>query len=95
LNQSLLSKRNTVNNFSNNTNISDIFAMIPLKIGGIPNGSYYVETGGNLQNQERLYFGPVNIHRMSIKLVNNNGDVVDLNNTDWSFSFICEQLYRT
>ena len=95
LNQSLISKRNTVNNFSNNTNISDIFAMIPLKIGGIPNGSYYIETGGNLQNQERLYFGPVNIHRMSIKLVNNNGDVVDLNDVDWSFSFICEQLYRT
>lgn len=94
LNQSLISKRNAVKSISNNTYIYDIFAMIPLKIGGIPNGSYYVETGGNLQNQERTYFGPVNIQRMSIKLVSHNGDVIDLNNSEWSFSFICEQLYR-
>jgi hypothetical protein len=95
LNQSLISKRNAIKSISNNTSISDIFAMIPLKTGGIPNGSYYIETGGNLQNQERNYFGPVNIQRMSIKLVSHNGDVIDLNNTDWSFTFICEQLYRT
>lgn len=94
LNQALISKRNSMNSLSNNTYISDIFAMIPLKTGGIPYGSYYIETGGNLQNQERIYFGPVNIQRMSIKLVSHNGDLIDLNNTEWSFSFICEQLYR-
>jgi hypothetical protein len=44
--------------------------------------------------KKRNYFGPVNIQRMSIKLVSHNGDVIDLNNTDWSFTFICEQLYR-
>jgi hypothetical protein len=32
---------------------------------------------------------------MSVKLVNDKGDVVDLNKVDWSFSFLCEQLYRT
>ena len=95
LNQSLISRRNSIKNYSSGTSIKDIFAMIPLKIGGIPNGSYYVETGGNLQNQERVYFGPVNIQRMSIKLVNDRGVIVDLNKVDWSFSFICEQLYRT
>jgi hypothetical protein len=94
LNQALISKRNSVKSLSNNTYISDIFAMIPLKTGGIPNGSYYIETGGNLQNQERVYFGPVNIQRMSIKLVTHNGDLIDLNNSEWSVSFICEQLYR-
>ena len=94
LNQALISKRNSVKSLSNNTYISDIFAMIPLKTGGIPNGSYYIETGGNLQNQERIYFGPVNIQRMSMKLVSHNGDLIDLNNSEWSFSFICEQLYR-
>ena len=94
LNQALISKRNKIKSISNNSYINDIFAMIPLRTGGIPNGSYYVETGGNLQNQERLYFGPVNIQRMTIKLVSHNGDIIDLNNTDWSFSFICEQLYR-
>jgi len=95
LNQSLISKRNKVKNYSTVSYVNDIFAMIPLRIGGIPIGSYYVETGGNLQNQERLYFGPVNIKRMSVKLVNDKGDVVDLNKVDWSFSFLCEQLYRS
>ena len=58
------------------------------------NGDYYIEFGGSLQNQTRLYFGPVNIRKMTIQLMNDRGDVIDLNNSNWSFSFICEQLYR-
>ena len=48
-----------------------------------------------MQNQERLYFGPVNIRKMTIQLLNDRGDLVDLNRSDWSFSFICEQLYKS
>jgi hypothetical protein len=58
------------------------------------NGDTYVEFGGTLQNQQRVYFGPVNISRLTIQLLNDRGDVVDLNNASWSFSFICEQLYQ-
>jgi len=75
--------------------IQDVFAFIPMKTNGLANGSTYIEFGGTLQNQSRLYFGPVNIHRMSVKLVTNKGDTLDLNNADWSFSFECEQLYRS
>jgi hypothetical protein len=93
LNQSVISNKNQVKKYSAGPNIHDVFAIVPLKIGGINNGEYYVESGGNLQNQERVYFGPVNISRMSIKLINDKGDIVDLNKSNWSFSFICEQLY--
>jgi hypothetical protein len=72
--------------------IKDIFGIIPMKQG--KPGELYTEFGGTLQNQERLYFGPVNIHRMRIKLVDDKGNTVDLNNADWSFSFVCEQLYQ-
>jgi len=72
----------------------NVFAMIPLKLSGLPNGSSYVEFGGTLQNNNRYYFGPVNISRMSIKLINDKGNVVDLNNQNWSFSFVCQQLYK-
>jgi hypothetical protein len=65
-----------------------------MKVAGIQTGSNYIEFGGTLQNQERLYFGPVNINRMTIKLVTDRGDPVDLNNVDWSFSLLCEQLYK-
>jgi hypothetical protein len=54
----------------------------------------YVDYGGTLQNQERSYFGPVNISKLGIKLVSNRGDVIDLNGSNWSFSFMVEQLYQ-
>jgi hypothetical protein len=74
--------------------VQDVFAFIPVKVNGQTNGTTYIEFGGTLQNQSRLYFGPVNIHRMSVKLVTDKGDTLNLNNANWSFSFECEQLYR-
>jgi len=72
----------------------DVFGLIPMKLAGLQNGQFFVEFGGTLQNQDRTYFGPVNIHRMSVKLVSDRGDVVDLNGANWSFSLVCEQLYK-
>jgi hypothetical protein len=70
----------------------NVFGLIPLKISGLPNNSVFVETG--IKDQERNYFGPVNIQRMSVRLLNDKGEIVDLNGANWSFSFICEQLYQ-
>jgi len=74
--------------------VQDIFGLIPIKTSGLKIGGVYVEFGGSLQSQQRLYFGPVNINRMRIRLLNDRGNVVDLNNANWSFSFVCEQLYK-
>ena len=92
LNQTLQSNTNQVKTYSSGPFIKDLFGLIPIKPG--TNGTYYIEFGGTLQNQERVYFGPVNIRKMSIQLLNDRGDIVDLNGSNWSFSFICEQLYR-
>ena len=73
---------------------NDVFALVPMKVSGLANNSTYVEFGGTLQNQERAYFGPVNITRMAIQLMNDKGELVDLNGSNWSFSLICEQLYQ-
>lgn len=80
-------------NYSRNTSIRDMFALIPIKSTSIP-GSIYVEFGGTLQQQERIYFGPVNIRRLSIKLMNDKGNTVDLNGGNWSFQLVCDQLYQ-
>ena len=42
-------------------------------------------------NRTREYFGPVDIQRLSIKLLDEFGRVLDLNHMDWSFvlSFVC------
>ncbi len=74
--------------------VKDVFAMVPVKLTGLKPGDTIVETSGTLQNQNRVYFGPVNIHRMTIKLLSDRGDLVDLNNTNWSFSVICDIMYR-
>lgn len=74
--------------------VKDVFGVIPLKVSNLVSGSAYTEFGGTLQNQERTYFGPVNIRRMTVQLRTDRGDLVDLNNANWSFSLIAEQLNK-
>jgi hypothetical protein len=92
VNQIVAGNENQPKTYSNGPYIQDIFGLIPIKSGN--NGATYVEFGGTLQNQNRTYFGPVNLKRMSIQLITDRGDPVDLNGQNWSFSFICEQLYE-
>lgn len=94
-NQQVQSNIVAAKSYSSGPFVQDIFGIIPVKTAGLSIGSVYVEFGGSLQNQQRLYFGPVNIHRMTIKLLNDRGNLVNLNNANWSFSFICEQLYKS
>jgi hypothetical protein len=94
-NQQFMSNQVIQKSYSSGPFVKDVFGIIPLKVSGLSLGSVYVEFGGTLQNQERVYFGPVNISRMSIKLLTDRGDVVDLNNSNWSFSLVCEQLYKS
>ena len=77
--------------YSAGPSLKDVFAIVPLKLSGQPGGNY-VEFGGTLQNQDRKYFGPVRIQKLSIKLMNDKGDVVDLNGADWSITIVCEMM---
>jgi hypothetical protein len=91
---SSLSNLVSTKSFGQGPYVSDVFAIVPMKVAGLANGSNYVEFSGSLQNQQRTYFGPVNITKMAVKLVNDRGDVIDLNNANWSFSIIVEMLYQ-
>lgn len=74
--------------------VQDIFGIIPVKTAGLQNGQTYVEFGGTLQNQERIFFGPVNIKRMTIRILTDKGTILNLNNANWSFSLVAQQLYN-
>ena len=74
--------------------VKDMFGLIPLKIGSLTHGDVFTEYGGMLQDNDRKYFGPVNITKMNIKLLNDRGDVLDLNDSNWSFSIVFEYLYN-
>ena len=92
--EQILAEQNKVrDNMNSGPFIKDMFALLPIKASGATPGTIYVEFGGTLQQQERIYFGPVNIRRLTIKLINDKGDVVDLNGANWSFQLVCEQLY--
>jgi hypothetical protein len=75
---------------------TDTFALIPLKLGGsnINTGQMYIEFGGTLQDNKRNYFGPVNIERMRVKLMDDKGRILNLNGADWSVTIISENLYQ-
>jgi hypothetical protein len=93
-NQILNAKVPTAKIYSSGPFIQDIFALLPLNTSNLAPGSVYIDNGSGLAKQNRLYFGPVNISRMTIKLINDRGDVVDLNGSDWSCSLECDQLYQ-
>lgn len=50
--------------------------------------------GVNLLINRREYFGPVTIERLGVKLVDDKGNLVDLNGLDWSFVFKVRQVYQ-
>lgn len=94
---------NSINDNNNNlTNYlakaptsSDILAIIPVKTSvGVPTGTLLVEFSGSLQDSERTYFGPVNIERMAVKLLDDKGNILNLNGNDWCVSLIAECLYQ-
>jgi hypothetical protein len=73
---------------------TNVFGYIPIKKGGIAIGESFIEMGGSMQSNVRNYFGPVNISRMHVKLIDDKGNTVNLNGCDWSFGVICETLYQ-
>jgi hypothetical protein len=103
LTQAQLYTINSINSNNNNmTNYlakaptsSDILAILPVKTStGMTTGSLLVEFSGSLQDNVRTYFGPVNIDRMAVKLLNDKGNVLNLNGNDWCCTLVCECLYQ-
>jgi len=67
-------------------------------LGVIPiNSSLFSTTFDNNANfiyKKREYFGPVNISRISIKLLNQKGNIVNLRENDFSFSLQVKTIYN-
>jgi hypothetical protein len=86
---------NTTNYLSTAPTSGDILAIIPVKTSaGVPTGSLLVEFSGSLQDNKRMYFGPVDIDRLAVKLLDDKGNVLNLNGTDWCVTLVCECLYQ-
>ena len=88
-------RNDTTNLKTQSVTDSDMFALIPIKktLGTLP-GEGLTEFSGPIQVNERIYFGPVDIERLKIRLLTDKGQVLNLNNNDWSFCMIAETLYQ-
>jgi len=73
---------------------SDTFALIPMKYGSLTTGQLYTEVSGQFQDNKRIYFGPVDIDRLRIRLLDDRGNVVDLHGGDWCVTLISDNLYQ-
>jgi hypothetical protein len=72
---------------------SDVFAILPVK-SDIANGKTYMEFSTSLQANIRVYFGPVNIDRLRLRLFDDKGNLLNLNGADWTITILSEVLYQ-
>ncbi len=73
--------------------LSDILARIPVRKFQHYDILFDNWTSG-LAETGREYFGPVTLKRMHVRLLNDKGYVINLNNMNFSFSLIVEHLYQ-
>jgi hypothetical protein len=85
----------SVNDFQNNhTNA----VVSPLQHETLVDGNILSKISSNCcknctENGERIYFGPTDITKLHIKLLDEFGRIVDMNNGDYSFTLELEILY--
>lgn len=74
-------------------NNNDVIGLIPINNNN-NNNQIIVNFGNDLLHNNRDYFGPVNIDKFHVKLVDDKGRLMNLNGCDWSFSLHIKQLYQ-
>lgn len=73
--------------------ISNLLHKIPLKLSPtLPIIERYTEYGGDSNIEKRFYSGPITLRKFKVRLLNERGNEIDMNETNWSFSLEIEQL---
>ena len=77
---------------------NDIIGRISVPItrdsGSVGNLIWLNSPESDLSEYKRDYFGPATIKRVHIKLLDDRGNIVDLNNMNWSFALNITQFYQ-
>jgi hypothetical protein len=94
LNEITQSRKATTRDRLSTPTTTDVLGLIPIDKNGAVIGQQIIEDGSTLQLNQRTYFGPVDIERMRVRLVDDKGYTVNLNGADWSFALIATILYQ-
>jgi len=81
-------KRTVISNNEDFLLSNNILAKIPI---GTASNTLLVQE--DKINKTRKYFGPVNIKKIRIKLLDRFGNVVNMNNNNYTFTLQLTQLY--
>lgn len=71
-------------------NSADILAKINVQLGKTHTQVNEV----NLEYKKRFYFGPINLKKLHVRLINDKGMDINLNGNDWNFSFYVTTVYQ-
>ena len=71
-------------------NSADILTKINVQLGR----SHTQVQEVNLEYKKRFYFGPINLKKLHVRLINDKGMDINLNNNDWNFSFYVTTVYQ-
>ena len=94
LNSTTQSRSQTQHNRLTSPTNTNVLAHIPLKgINNLVSGKVLIDDF-NLHEAERVYFGPVDLERMRVRLVDDQGYTVNLNGNNWSFTMSVTSLYQ-
>ncbi len=77
----------------NSPNSTDILHKIPFVRNILHPFSNFSYINAEPELTKRIYFGPVNLSSFRIRLLNDKGFLINLNNMDWSFSIRVTQIY--
>ena len=72
--------------------MTDIICVVPINKIVLTPGEIFIEN--KFQANDRIYFGPVDIERFTVRLLNDKGQIVNLNGSNWSFILSVEVLYQ-
>jgi len=87
---------NVNNNFitMGNTNFLNSYIMARVSVKNGAYSLYNANMGAcDLYSEPRRYFGPVDINKLHIQIYDDRGRLLDLNNSNYSFSLVFELMY--
>ena len=73
---------------------SNVLALCPVPGKAVKFGEMLTLTGTSVNSTGRMYFGPIDLQKIHVKLLDNAGNYVDLQGRDWSMSLVVTQLYQ-
>jgi len=94
LNSTTQSRSQTQRNRLSAPTNTNVLALLPLRgVNSLSPGKMLIDDF-NLDDAERVYFGPVDLERFRVRLVDDQGYTVNLNGNNWSFTMAITSLYQ-